>query len=87
MYLSCVYVPPDSCDTYHKSVFDHINAQCSTLESDVIVVVDFNAPDVNWSTLNGTSHASQLLIFVLMLEQQQPCTNGEHFYSSSWEYS
>ena len=61
MYLSCVYVLPNSCDTYHQNIFDYTNAQCSTLDSDVVIVGDFNALDINWSTLNATSTFSHCL--------------------------
>ncbi len=61
LYLSCVYVPPNSCDTYHLTLFDHIHAQCSHGDTDVVYVGDFNAPDINWSTLTSSSHSSYLL--------------------------
>lgn len=61
IFLSCVYVPPNPCHLYHLILFDYINSQCSAHNSDVILVGDFNAPDINWSSLNSSSHTSHCL--------------------------
>lgn len=59
LYLSCVYVPPNCSDVYHQHLIDHLNAQ-SPLQ-DTLIVGDFNAPDINWSTFNASSHYSDCL--------------------------
>ena len=59
LYLSCVYVPPNCSDVDHQHLIDHLNAQ-SPLQ-DTLIVGDFNAPDINWSTFSSSSHYSDCL--------------------------
>ncbi len=63
-YLPCIYVPPNSDNDYYRSLLDHVNSQCLE-NSDVLVVGDFNAPDINWSTLNPQTHFSRCLCLCL----------------------
>ena len=58
--LCTVYVPPNSADSYHKCLLSYLHSFASHMES-VIIVGDFNMPDICWSTLTGTSTFSNSL--------------------------
>ena len=57
LILCVVYVPPSPTDDYRSSLLLHLDNLYSTNDS-VIVVGDFNCPDLNWNTLTGSSHFS-----------------------------
>lgn len=61
--LACMYVPPNSPDSYHNDVIDAINNL--SFSCDVILCGDFNCPDINWHTLTASNHFSQSLCEVL----------------------
>lgn len=61
LYLSCVYVPPNSSNIFNNHVFRHISSQSSHADREVHIVGDFNAPDINWLTYNASSLSSQTL--------------------------
>ena len=48
-----VYVPPNSSDSYRKCLLSYLHSFASHMET-VIIVGDFNMPDICWSTLTGT---------------------------------
>ena len=49
--LCTVYVPPNSADGYHKCLLSYLHSRTET----VIIVGDFNMPDICWSTGTSTS--------------------------------
>ena len=52
--LCTVYVPPNSSDSYRKCLLSYLHSFASHMET-VIIVGDYNMPDICWSTLTGTS--------------------------------
>ena len=44
LLLSCVYVPPNSSDTYYHNLFNHINTSSEYSESEFVIIADFNTP-------------------------------------------
>ena len=52
--LTCVYHPPNAKDEYHSQLFHDLNSVADGPG-------DFNAPDVNWSSLVGTTSFYNLL--------------------------
>ena len=55
--LCTVYIPPTPSDLYIDSLLSYLADFISSSEH-VIIVGDFNLPDINWSTLTGTSSLS-----------------------------
>ena len=49
-----MYVPPTSSDSYQLSLMSYLTELLS-LSENVILVGDFNLPDINWSTMTGAS--------------------------------
>ena len=54
IFLCTVYVPPGSDNDYHESLLNYLTKLASSTDH-VVIVGDFNLPDINWSSLNGTS--------------------------------
>ena len=54
-----VYVPPNPDYHYCSDLLDYLATLISV--HDVVLLGDFNVPDINWSTLSGQSTFSQLL--------------------------
>ena len=52
-----VYVPPNATTEYHAELVSYLANITSSL-TPVFIFGDFNMPDVNWSTLNGSSATS-----------------------------
>ena len=52
-FLHCVYNPPGSSDFYHHEINNFLYSL--PVEHDITLLGDFNTPDVNWSSLTGTS--------------------------------
>lgn len=48
-----VYVPPNPHDAYYDSLFDYITG-IANMSDTIILIGDFNFPDVNWATLSGS---------------------------------
>lgn len=67
LLVCCVYLPP-ACSDY---VFDALVNSLRALPSDmdILLLGDFNMPDVDWSSLSGLSHRSSELFFDLNLMQ------------------
>ena len=57
-YICCVYLPPSSPTSYYTSLFQCIDSFPSP--SHVILLGDFNIPDVDWSTLHAQSPPSSM---------------------------
>ena len=65
--VCCLYILPNSCGEYFEYLTDLANGQDS-----VIVMGDFNLPDINWPTVTGSmamSYAFCDLVFELNLTQ------------------
>ena len=61
--LCCVYIPPNCHD---RSFLDYINSiGCINYGMDVVILGDFNAPDVNWSSLSASTPSSTTLCDVV----------------------
>lgn len=57
--ICAVYLPPNSDITYFKHLIDFLGSLASR-EKFLIVIGDFNLPDVCWSSLSGCSQQSNL---------------------------
>jgi len=57
--ICTVYIPPNSNDSYIALLLSYLADVISSSEH-VIIVGDFNFPDINWSTLTGTTSLSTL---------------------------
>ena len=57
--ICLVYIPPNYCnsDSYYDSLFHHLS-DLSNGTSKIIVVGDFNFPDIDWATYSGSSPTS-----------------------------
>ena len=55
-----VYVPPNASAEYHSDLVNYLNT-ITALSTPVLLLGDFNSPDINWSTLTGSSTASNNL--------------------------
>ena len=54
--LAVVYIPPNSPDSYHTSVLNFIHSLPHT--NDLIILGDFNYPNIDWQTLYSHNHHS-----------------------------
>ena len=52
-----IYVPPNASAEYHSDLVNYLNT-ISAQSAPVLLLGDFNSPDINWSTLAGSSTAS-----------------------------
>ena len=59
LFVSLVYIPPRSDLTYYSTLFDFITT--STNQSEVVLLGDFNCPDINWSSVMASECSSRLL--------------------------
>jgi len=80
--ISVIYAAPQSSTTFFNSCCDHLSNLIST-NLPIIVVGDFNLPDINWSILSGSttiSHQFCEYIFNLNLNQliDQPTHTRKH---------
>ncbi|XP_065895940.1 uncharacterized protein [Dysidea avara] len=69
--ISVVYIPPNSSDTYHELLHSYLTNLVNE-SSPIILLGDFNLPDVNWATYSGSSPKSNKfcdLLFQLNLFQ------------------
>ena len=69
--ISVVYIPPNSSDTNHELLHSYLTNLVNE-SSPIILLGDFNLPDVNWATYSGSSPKSNKfcdLLFQLNLFQ------------------
>ena len=52
LIIISIYIPPASSDSYQQEVLECISSLSTN--NPTILLGDFNAPDINWSTLNAT---------------------------------
>ena len=58
--LSCVYLPTSQNDSYINVIISNLTEVIQSNQStDIIVVGDFNFPDIQWDTLSTTSTSSR----------------------------
>lgn len=57
--IGCVYVPPSCSESYQRDLMSTLHSL--SFSSDYVICGDFNAPDIIWSTLTGSSPFSKLL--------------------------
>jgi len=55
-----IYIPPNSSASYCDKSLDFLSDICSTSER-LIILGDFNLPDIQWDLLSETTHISQNL--------------------------
>ena len=70
--ISVVYIPPNSSDTYHELLHSYLTNLVNE-SSTIILLGDFNLPDVNWATYSDSSPKSNKfcdLLFQLSLFQE-----------------
>ena len=58
--LCLIYNPPNSEFNYRQKLLEYLSEAMQSAE-EVILLGDFNAPDINWSTLSGSSDFSSNL--------------------------
>jgi len=69
--ISVVYIPPNSSDAYHEMLHNYLTSLVIE-PSPIILLGDFNLPDVEWATYSGSSLRSNQfcdLLFQLNLSQ------------------
>ena len=58
--LCCLYIPPNPFRDLLEDVISYLsNLFCTYSNHDIVLVGDFNLPDINWNTLSATSHTSE----------------------------
>ena len=61
LILSCVYIPPNPPLSIVQDIISYLsNLSCLFTFSNVIVVGDFNLPDINWDSLSASTSISNL---------------------------
>ncbi len=58
--LCLIYSPPNASDDYHSNLVKYLSS-LQSYSSTTLILGDFNAPDINWSTLSGSSTFSNSL--------------------------
>ena len=78
-FIVCViYVPPTADDTYHQHLSD-VLFSLSSLNKDLLVLGDFNFPDIDWELLSGTSkHSINFCNLTLQLNMCQLVVSPTH---------
>ena len=78
--LSCIYVAPNSSDSYQSAVLSSLISLTSG-DIPVLITGDFNSPDICWSTLSASSPFSRSLcdlVFSQNLKQFVLCSTHIH---------
>ena len=58
--LCCLYIPPNPSRDLLEDVISYLsNLFCTYSNHDIVLVGDFNLPDINWNTLSATSYTSE----------------------------
>ena len=72
-----MYVPPGVDDTYYKHLFDLLFSL--PLDENVLILGDFNLPDIDWDLLNGgTRFSSDFCDSTVDLNVRQLVTSSTH---------
>lgn len=56
--LCCIYIPPTPDSSYIANLITYISEDVSSHCKDIVLLGDFNMPDIDWSTLSSSSHLS-----------------------------
>ena len=70
-----VYIPPKSCALYFDHLLSYLHSLASSSKS-LIIIGDFNMPDICWSTLSGSTSISNSFcdfVYELNLTQLVDC--------------
>ena len=59
LVVGCLYIPPMCCDDVFNAVSTSLHSLC--LENDILLLGDFDAPDVDWNSLSASSRLSTAL--------------------------
>ena len=82
LVITCIYVPPNSSDDYHRDIISSLNFLHSTYNH-VVIMGDFNSSDINWTTLSASSTFSHSLCeLVFKFNLQQLVTSTTHLRGS-----
>ena len=57
--VCCVYIPPNPGSIHISSLVSYLSDLAAIPCSDIIVIGDFNLPDIDWDTLSAVSHSSE----------------------------
>ncbi len=63
--FKCLYSTKQQSHYYHN-IFHHINSLLADPDMDVVILGNFNAPDINWCTFNAYSYYTQCLCSCLI---------------------
>jgi len=72
LIICAIYIPPNSDDTYHEQLCNYLTDLVNSNTKPIILLGDFNFPDINWTTLSGSSARSNKfcdLLFQLNITQ------------------
>ena len=89
LHLCVVYIPQNSSQDYHSNLLSYL---CSfvTNYSNFIIWGDFNFPDINWSSLVGSSLLSNLFCdFAFQFNLVQHVSQSTHIHGNipwTWYY-
>ena len=59
LVVCAVYISPTVSIDYHKDLYDYLHSLCDTRK--VVILGDFNAPDIDWLTFSSETAKSELL--------------------------
>jgi len=77
-----VYAPPNSTTEYHTELNNYFSTITSLLNP-VIIIGEFNMPDINWSTLTGNSFISNNFCeFVFQSNLEQVVATPTHIHGN-----
>ena len=80
--VCCVYNPPSSSDDHFNRLLDLIHSL--PVHGDVLILGDFNVPDVDWDTLSAsTSRSSSLCDCIFENNLIQMVTGGTHCHGNT----
>ena len=83
LHLCVVYIPPNCSQDYHSNLLSYL---CSfvTKYSNFIILGDFNFPDINWSSLVGSSFLSNMFCdFVFQFNLVQHVSQSTHIHGNT----
>jgi len=77
-----VCAPPNATATYHSNLFNYLTT-ITVSPNPVLIVGDFNLPDINWLTFSGiTSMSNNFCEFVFEPNLTQPVESPKHSHGN-----